>query len=246
MGKNYDLTILVPVYNEEVSLPTILKKIENAKLPNAEVVIVNDGSADNSKDIVEEWAKKKDLPFTVRVVHHPKNKGKGAAIQTGLKLSEGHYFVIQDADLEYDPAEIPTLLEVALQNEAPVIYGSRFMGTINDMPRANYYANRFYNLLVRGLYGVQITDMHTCYKMIQTDLFKELGIKQHGFGYAPEVISKLLRKKVPIMEAPITYTGRTVKEGKKINTRDGWECLTQLVKYRFVNENRLFDREENL
>lgn len=246
MAKTCDLTILVPVYNEQASLPAILKKIEKLKLPNVELIIVNDGSADKSKDIIETWSKKKRLPFTVRVIHHPKNRGKGAAIQTALAMSKGRYFVIQDADLEYDPVQIPGLLNRAIESEAPVIYGSRFLGSINNMPKPNYYANRFYNLLVRALYGVKMTDMHTCYKMIDTELFKELGIQSEGFGYAPEVISKLLRKKIPIVEAPIIYNGRTVKEGKKINARDGLECLVALVKYRFKNERSLFASKKAL
>lgn len=230
----------MPVYNEEAHLPSILKKMEGVTLPNVEVIIVNDGSKDKSKDIIEEWARKKGLPFELRIVHHDKNRGKGAGIQTGLSMATGTYFVIQDADLEYDPVEIPGLLDAATKANAPVVYGSRFMGSIKSMPFANYVGNRFYNLLLLAMYGVRITDMHTCYKMIQTDLFKELDIQNQGFGYAPEVISKLLRKKVPIMEVPINYVGRRAQEGKKINARDGIECLTHLIKYRIKNEKSLF------
>lgn len=236
----------MPVYNEEAHLPVILKKLEGVTLPNVEVIIVNDGSKDKSKTIIGKWAKKKDLPFEVRVVHHDRNRGKGAGIQTGLSMSSGTYFVIQDADLEYDPVEIPNLLDVATKANAPVVYGSRFLGSIKGMALPNYIANRFYNVLLRVLYGVKITDMHTCYKMIHTELFKELDIQAQGFGYAPEVISKLLRKKVPVMEVPITYVGRRVQEGKKINLRDGVECLAHLLKYRFKNEKSLFAAKKTI
>jgi len=230
----YDLTILVPVYNEEATLPTLLKKLGSIKLSKkAQLIIVNDGSTDKSQHIIDAWAKAKSLPFTIKTVKHKTNKGKGAGIQTALALAKGRYFVIQDADLEYNPAEIPKLLDVALTTSAPVVYGSRFLGSIKNMPKPNYIANRSYNVLLRLLYGVKITDMHTCYKMIQTDLFKDLKIHSQGFGYAPEVISKLLKRKVPINEVPISYHGRRVQEGKKINAMDGLECLWQIVKYRF-------------
>lgn len=236
----YDLTILVPVYNEEKSLPLLLKKLAAIKLERRlQVIIVNDGSTDKSADIIKKWAKQK-YTFSVESVTHPKNKGKGAGIQTGLAHAKGKYFVIQDGDLEYNPADIPKLLEGALQEDAPVVYGSRFLGSIKTMPTANYLANRFYNLLIQILYGVKMTDMHTCYKMIRTDLFKSLNIHSQGFGYAPEVISKLLRIKTPVMELPISYRGRSVKDGKKINVRDGFECLGQLLKYRFQNKKKLF------
>ena len=230
----YDLTILVPVYNEEATLAQLLKKLGGIKLSKkAQVVVVNDGSKDNSQAIIGQWAKNKQLPFDVEVVLHPTNKGKGAGIQTGLRRAKGKYFVIQDADLEYDPNDIPPLLDRAFADGAPVVYGSRFLGTIKNMPKANYVANRFYNILLRILYGVKMTDMHTCYKMIRTDIFKSLEIKSQGFGYAPEVISKLLKQKIPIVEVPITFNGRKVKDGKKINAGDGVECLWALLKYRF-------------
>lgn len=230
----YDLTILVPVHNEEATLSQLLTKLAKIKLKNkAELIIVNDGSKDNSKQIIDDWVKTKPKAFDVKVIEHKKNRGKGAGIQTALQQATGTYFVIQDADLEYDPAEIPKLLDTALASDAPVVYGSRFLGSINNMPRPNYYANRAYNILIRVLYNVKMTDMHTCYKMIRTDLFKSLKIHSEGFGYAPEVISKLLRQQIPIQEVPITYNGRTMEEGKHINTRDGIECFLQMIKYRF-------------
>lgn len=231
----YDVTILVPVYNEEATLQKLLGQLGSIKLKRkAQILIVNDGSADKSQAIIDRWAKKTSKPnFAIEAIEHPKNRGKGAAIQTGLSKAKGTYFVIQDADLEYNPSDIPKLLDVAFESDAPVVYGSRFLGDIKNMPKANYAANRFYNLLLRVLYGVKITDMHTCYKMIRTDLFKELDIHSEGFGYAPEVISKLLKRDIPILEVPISYNGRNAQQGKKINAADGVECLWQLLRYRF-------------
>jgi glycosyltransferase involved in cell wall biosynthesis len=235
----YDLTILVPVYNEESTLATLLGKLAKVKLnKKAELIIVNDGSKDKSQEIINTWIKTKPAAFDIVMIQHKKNRGKGAGIQTGLQRATGKYFVIQDADLEYNPAEIPKLLKAALQNNAPVIYGSRFLGSIRNMPRPNYYANLAYNILIRVMYNVKMTDMHTCYKMIQTDLFKELGIHSEGFGYAPEVISKLLKRKITVKEIPISYNGRTIEEGKKIDTRDGIECLLKMIKYRFISDKK--------
>jgi glycosyltransferase involved in cell wall biosynthesis len=231
------LTIFVPVYNEEATLQILLDKLAMIKLKQkAQLIIVNDGSKDGSQAIINKWVESKPVAFNIDVIDHKKNRGKGAGIQTALKQATGKYFVIQDADLEYDPAEIPQILDAALRNDAPVVYGSRFLGTITNMPRPNYYANRVYNMLIRLLYNVKMTDMHTCYKMVKTDLFKDLDIHSDGFGYAAEVISKLLNRKIAIMEVPINFVGRTAKEGKKINARDGIECLLQMVKYRFIRE----------
>lgn len=233
----YDLTILVPVYNEQATLPKLLKKLGAIQLPRmAQLIIVNDGSTDKSQEIIDSWIKNPGLPFSIKVIQHKTNKGKGAGIQTALGLAKGTYFVVQDADLEYNPAEIPQLLKVALSNDAPVVYGSRFLGSIKNMPWPNYWGNRLYNLMLRLLYGVRITDMHTCYKMLRTDLFKSLNIHSMGFGYATEVISKLLRQGISIKEVPISYNGRSVKKGKKITATDGLECLWQIVQYRYKHE----------
>lgn len=237
MKKNYDLTILIPVYNEEKSLPTMLSRVDKAKLKNTEIIIVNDHSKDNSLEIIKSWIARTN--HDVVLINHERNRGKGAGIKSALKIAKGKYFVVQDADLEYNPVEIPALLAEAQKHNYPVVYGSRFLGEIKDMPRANYFANKFYNYLVRLLYHVKVTDMHTCYKMMETSIFQKLDVQAEGFGYAPEVIAKLIRKGVPIHEVPISFEGRTVKEGKKIDVADGVECLTSLVRYRFMPKKKL-------
>ncbi|MDB5165271.1 MAG: hypothetical protein JWM00_161 [Candidatus Saccharibacteria bacterium] len=215
----------------------MLAKIDNAKLKNTEIIIVNDCSKDRSLEIIQAWISR--TTHDVVFISHERNRGKGAGIKSALKIAKGEYFVVQDADLEYNPIEIPNILAQAHEHNYPVVYGSRFLGTIKDMPKPNYYANRFYNYLVRVLYGVKITDMHTCYKMMKTNIFKELNVQAEGFGYAPEVIAKLIRKGIPIHEVPISFEGRTVKDGKKIDVADGIECLTSLIRYRFMPKKKL-------
>ena len=139
--------------------------------------------------------------------------------------------MVQDADLEYNPAELGGLLEAT--DRSDVVYGSRFLGHMVGMPTANYWANRLYNFLLRVLYGVKMTDMHTCYKMMRTDLLRELDLHSDGFEYATEIISKLLLRHEKVIEVPITFNGRTVAEGKKIGWHDGWECVLKMVQFRF-------------
>lgn len=238
MKKKYDLTILIPVYNEEKSLPTMFRRLDKAKLENTEIIIVNDFSKDRSLEIIESWITKSthDVVF----INHERNRGKGAGIKSALAIAKGEYFVVQDADLEYNPIEIPSILAEAKKHNYPVVYGSRFLGSIKNMPKPNYIANRFYNFLVWVLYGVRMTDMHTCYKMMETKLFKKLDIQAEGFGYATEVIAKVIRRGIPIHEVPISFEGRTVKDGKKIDVSDGIECLTSLIRYRFMPKKKLF------
>ena len=238
------LTILIPVYNEEKTLKKVIDKTASLNIGKYELIIVDDASSDESPKIIEDFLKDfTSKTVTVKHFRHPLNRGKGAAIQTALKHASGEYFVIQDADLEYEPKDIPKLLKRALEGDCDVVYGSRFLGNMKGMPRANYIANRGYNIMLRVLYGVKLTDMHTCYKMIRTPLIKRLKIRSNGFDYATELISKLLKKGVKIQEIPIGFNGRTKKEGKKINIMDGIECAYKLVRFRFTTKESLFEEK---
>lgn len=230
------LSILIPVYNEEKTVAKVLKRTISLPIDKYEVIVVNDASIDKSGEIIAAFKKSFDLKnVTLKIINRKKNMGKGAAIKTGIKHASGEYFVIQDADFEYDSREIPRLLTYAQENKIRVVYGSRFLGNISRMPRANYIANVFYNVLLRILYGKKITDMHTCYKMVKTDLLRSLDMQSNSFDYATELVSKLLKRKVTIHELPISFHGRTKSEGKKINIMDGVECLYKLFVYRFID-----------
>ena len=234
MNKNnkIELTILIPVYNEIKTIKTILQKVKNIAKNEYEIIIVDDCSKDGSADVIKNFIKLNNNLNTA-LFTHAKNLGKGAAIKTGLKNARGKYFIIQDADLEYDPNDIPKLLTYAHKNKAKAVYGSRFLGNIHGMLFMNYLANKFYNYLVSFLYLVKITDMHTCYKLVDTELLRSFNLKANGFDYAPELISKLLKSKFKVYEYPVTFHGRTKKQGKKINFRDGITCSYLLLRYRF-------------
>lgn len=230
------LTIMVPVYNEGKTILQILKAVTSLPIDNYEIIVINDASADRSLAVIDKFKKSfKSSRVNLKIESHPKNRGKGAAIKTALKNASGTYFVIQDADLEYAPRDIPPLLEAVFKDDLDVVYGSRFLGSIKGMPKPNYYANRFYNFMLRRLYKTKITDMHTCYKMVKTPLLKDLKMTSDGFDYASELVSKLLRRGINIREVPISFTGRTKIEGKKIGYKDGIECIYKLIRYRFSN-----------
>jgi len=240
-ASKYELTILVPVYNEERTLQAILERVTSLPIKKYEVIIVNDASKDSSPKIIRRFLKKFKSPnVNLLEFSHETNQGKGAAIQTGIKAASGEYFVIQDADLEYSPEELPGLLSTAKIGGYRAIYGSRFMGNISNMAPANYVANRFYNILLKLLYRVSITDMHTCYKMVKTDLLRDLHITANGFDYATELVSKLLKRDVVIHEMPISFSGRSKKDGKKIDLMDGIECLYKLLRYKYFDNDILF------
>lgn len=231
------LSILVPVYNEETTIRKILDRVTSLPIDNYEVLVVDDASKDESRSIIEAFAKKFSKPnVELKILSHPKNRGKGAGIKTALAAASGKYFIIQDADLEYDPKDIPPLLKAGMKGKYRAVYGSRFMGDISRMPKPNYYANKFYNFLLRRLYKTSITDMHTCYKMVDVGLLRDLDMKAEGFDYATELVSKLLRRGVVIHEAPIGFNGRTKKEGKKIGIKDGIDCTYMIFRYRFSDK----------
>ena len=227
------LTILIPVYNEEKTLKEILKRTTKLPIEKYEVIVVDDASIDKTPQIITDFINNhKAENITLHHIRHPKNRGKGAGIKSALGVARGKYFVVQDANLEYAPEDIPSLVGYAIANGVEAVYGSRFKGTVKDMPLPNYLGNKFYNILLRMMYDTKITDMHTCYKMVRTDLLKELDMQSEGFGYATELVSKLLIRKIPIHEIPISFKGRTKKQGKKINFIDGIDCAKELVNYR--------------
>lgn len=231
------LSILVPVYNEEATILRILEKVTNLPIERYEVLIVDDASKDKSAIIINKFKKQFNRPnVALKVFSHERNRGKGAGIKTGLLHAQGKYFVIQDADLEYDPADIPSLLLTAIENDYPVVYGSRFKGKIENMPKPNYLANRFYNFLLRRLYNTAVTDMHTCYKMVRLDILHTFKMEAEGFGYATELVSKILKQGIEIIEVPINFYGRNKKQGKKIGIHDGFDCTYMLLKYRFTKQ----------
>lgn len=226
----YNLTILIPVFNEQKTILEILKKTTSLNINKYQVIVVNDCSVDKSPEIINKFAKTfKSKNCHLDVINHEKNLGKGSGIRTALKFAEGEYFVVQDADLEYDPKDIEMMIGVAAKNDYPVLYGSRFLGDIKTMPKANYIANKTYNFILRFLYDTKVSDMHTCYKMVKTSLIKSFKMKSAGFEYATELIGNILSRGIDIHEVPISFKGRTKKEGKKIDVKDGIICAYQIV-----------------
>jgi glycosyltransferase involved in cell wall biosynthesis len=225
------LSVVVPVYNERNTVIEIVRRMRSVELPlELEIVIVDDGSDDGTRAILPQLE-----DSTVRVVMHPKNVGKGAAIRTGFAHITGDVVLIQDADLEYDPEDWPKLLNPMLKGRAQAVYGSRFTGERRNMLFWHWVGNRFLSLVTNVLYNTTISDMETCYKLIDRQLLQGMTLRAQRFEFEPEITAKLLRRKVRIYEVPISYTGRDFDEGKKISWRDGFVALWTLVKYRFVD-----------
>ena len=225
----FKLTIVVPVYNEQQTVAEILHRVRAVPIPK-EIIVVDDHSTDDTRAVLEKLA---DWP-ELRVICKPQNEGKGAALRTGFAAATGEVVVVQDADLEYDPNDLPTLLGPILRGEADVVYGSRFL---NDVPQDPSFLHRFGNQLLTwasNLFtGLRLTDMETCYKMIPRPLLQSLDIQQNRFGFEPEVTAKLARRGMRIKELPIRYESRGYKEGKKIGWRDGVNAFYCIVRYRW-------------
>lgn len=225
--KHIRLSVIVPAYNEEKTIKNILEQLSKQRAVT-EIVVVDDASKDKTASIALRMKNRK-----IKVVRHVKNKGKGGAIRTGLRKAKGEYVLIQDADLEYDPHEIPTLVEPVLSGRAHVVFGSRFFGAHTNMFYWHYLGNKFLNFIVNLLYDTILSDLETCYKLMPRKLMLDLDLQSNDFRIEPEITCKLLRRKVQILEVPISYIGRTYEEGKKITWVDGIKAMGTIISLRF-------------
>lgn len=222
------LTVIMPVYNERDTVAGIIERVRRVPIAK-ELIVVDDGSTDGTSELLDQLA-----GGEVRVLHQPRNMGKGMAIRRALSEASGEVVIIQDADGEYDPAEYPKLVAPIVAGETAVVYGSRFRGSIENMRWPNYLINRLLAWMVRILYRAPITDEATCYKVFRAEVVKSIPLECTGFEFCPEVTAKLLKRGYRIQEVPITYRGRSRREGKKINWKDGFKAIWSLIRYRFV------------
>jgi glycosyltransferase involved in cell wall biosynthesis len=225
------LSVVVPVFNERNTLVEVLRRMRAVELPDGverEIIVVDDGSNDGTRDVLRQLG-----DSTVRVVMHDVNRGKGAALRTGFAHASGEYVLVQDADLEYDPEDWPKMLNPVLRGKARVVYGSRFTGERRNMLLLHWIGNRFLSMTTNVLYNTTLSDMETCYKLLERDLIDEMRLHSERFDIEPEITAKILKRGIRIYEVPISYSGREFDEGKKITWRDGFSALWTLVKYRF-------------
>lgn len=224
------VTIIVPVFNESATVAAVIHRLLEVPLPaDREILVVNDGSTDGTREVLDA------LPAhpTVRVIHARVNGGKGSAIRLGLAEARGAVIAIQDADLELDPAQLADLVAPILRGEARVVYGSRFLQPTSAAPRLTVVANKALTAATNLLYGSRITDMETCYKIMDTAVARGLGLESNRFDIEPEITAKLLRQGHVIVERPVRFEPRSRAQGKKIGWRDGVRALQVLVKYRW-------------
>ncbi len=225
------LSVVIPVYNEKATVREILERVRAVNLPK-EIIIVDDFSTDGTREILQELGSADDL----KVVLQARNMGKGAALRAGFESVTGDIVVIQDADLEYDPAEYPVLVQPILANKADVVYGSRFLsGPHRVLLFWHYLGNKMLTTLSNMMTDLNLTDMETCYKVFRASVLKEIKLREDRFGFEPEFTAKIAKARCRVYEVPISYSGRDYFEGKKIGWKDGVAAIYFILKYRFVD-----------
>ena len=226
------LSVVIPVYNEVETIKEIVSRVLAVDFEK-EIIIVDDGSTDGTREQLEEISVAQK---NVRVFSHDRNQGKGAALRTGFEATTGDIVIIQDADLEYDPREYAVLLEPILDGRADIVYGSRFLGGPHRVLFFwHYLGNKFLTLLSNALTNLNLTDMETCYKVFRREVLSGMQLKSNRFGFEPEFTAKIAKKDFRIYETPISYSGRTYAEGKKIGWKDGVKAIVAIIWFRFFD-----------
>ncbi|MCL5025860.1 MAG: glycosyltransferase family 2 protein [Chloroflexi bacterium] len=226
------LSVIIPVYNERGTIRELLQRVRAVDAAmEKELVVVDDYSTDGTREILAEEAASPD----VRLMLHPVNRGKGAAVRTGLEHATGNILLVQDADLEYDPTDYPILLQPILSGQTKAVYGSRFLGNRKDMTLSHAWGNRIITIVANLLYRTKLTDVETCYKVFTSEVKDKIHLKAPRWGFDPEITARILKNGYRIVEVPIHYAGRAHDEGKKISWRDAFVVLWTLLKYRFVD-----------
>jgi glycosyltransferase involved in cell wall biosynthesis len=232
------VSIVIPAFNERATLEELLRRVARAPLPDGlerEILVVDDGSSDGTRELLREIAARGQWPL--RVFEQEVNQGKGAALRRGFAEATGDVIVIQDADLEYDPREYPLLLAPILQGEADAVFGSRFVGGRPHRVLLYWHSlgNRFLTTVSNMMSNLNLTDMETCYKVFRRSLLEGVVLRSNRFGIEPELTAKLARRRARIYEVPISYHGRTYAEGKKIGWKDGLAALWAIVRYNLAD-----------
>jgi glycosyltransferase involved in cell wall biosynthesis len=224
------ISVVIPAYNEEKYIGELIKRVQAVPLEK-EIIVVDDYSTDGTYEELKKLARE----GAITLYRHPVNRGKGAACRTGLAKITGDVVIIQDADLEYDPADYPILLDPIIKKRSKVVYGSRFLGPHKAMYFWHSVGNKFLTLLTNVLFDTTLTDMETCYKVFTADVARKIKLKSDRWGFDPEITAKILKTGNRIYEVPISYTGREFWEGKKISWKDAFVVIRTLIKYRFVD-----------